>query len=48
MTTPTEHSEADQALIDELKRIEEEGPHASDPRTPGVDTARALRTWLEA
>ncbi|MEZ2296472.1 hypothetical protein [Variovorax sp. RCC_210] len=48
MTTPTEHSEADQALIDELKRIEEEGPHASDPRTPAVDLARALRAWFEA
>jgi hypothetical protein len=35
-------------LIDECKRIEEEGPHASDPRTPGVDMARALRAWFEA
>jgi hypothetical protein len=48
METPTEHSAADQVLIDELKRIEEEGPHASDPRTPAVDTARALRAWFEA
>lgn len=48
MPTPTEHSPADQALIDVLKRVIEDGPHVSDPRTPAVDLAAALLAWFEA
>ncbi|MES2249221.1 MAG: hypothetical protein V4645_18215 [Pseudomonadota bacterium] len=48
METPTEHSPADMALIEEMKRITQEGPHASDPRTPAVELAAALIAWFEA
>lgn len=48
MDTPTEHSPADLALIEEMKRIAADGPHASDPRTPAVELALALTAWFEA